>query len=73
MPGRHGDTALLGAARSGKVPTRPDTVRHSPAWRGLAWLIEVRGLAKCIVGANESRPLPPALPKYKKLFGVKSW
>ena len=45
MSGRHGDTAQTGTARSGTVPTRPDTVRHGLAWRGLAWLIEVRGLA----------------------------
>ena len=38
--------------------------------RGLLWLIEVRGLAKCIVGANESRPLPPALPKHRTLIGI---
>ena len=70
MSGRHGDTALLGTARFGTVPTRPDTVRHGPAWRGLVWLIEVRGLAKCIVGSNESRTLPPALPKHRTLFGI---
>ena len=45
MSGRHGDTVQLGTARSGTVPTRPDTVRHGPAWRGLTWQIEVRGLA----------------------------
>ena len=45
VSGRHGDTARIGTARSGTVPTRPDTVRHIPAWRGLAWQIEVRGLA----------------------------
>ena len=61
---------LGGVARSGTLPTWPDTVRHGPAWRDLAWLIEVRGLAKCIVGANESRPLPPALPKHRTLIGI---
>ena len=45
VSGRHGDTAQTCTARSGTVPTRPDTVRHGLAWRGLAWLIEVRGLA----------------------------
>ena len=44
--------------------------RHGPAWRGLTWQIEVRGLAKCIVGANESRTLPLALPKHRTLFGI---
>ena len=27
-------------------------------------------MAKCIVGANESRPLPPALPKHRSLIGI---
>ena len=52
-PGQHGDTALLGTARSGTVPTRPDTDRHGPAWRGLAWLIEVRGLANRSEGSGQ--------------------
>ena len=28
-----------------RLPTWPDMVRHRSAWRGLAWLIELRGLA----------------------------
>ena len=58
MSGRHGDMVQLGTARSGTVPTRPDTVRHGPAWRGLAWQIEVRGLADRSAGlANRSEGL----------------
>ena len=53
VSGRHGDTAQTGTARSGTVPTRPDTVRHGPAWRGLAWLIEVRGLANRSEGSGQ--------------------
>ena len=45
VSGRHGDTAKTDTARSNTVPTWPDTVRHSPARRGLVWQIEVRGLA----------------------------
>ena len=33
-------------------------------------LIEVRVLAKCIVGSNESRTLPHVLPKHRTLFGI---
>ena len=53
VSGRHGDTAQTGTARSGTVPTRPDTVRHGPAWRGLTWLIEVRGLANRSEGSGQ--------------------
>ena len=45
VSGRHADTAQTGTARSGTVLTWADTVRHGPAWRGLAWQIVVRGLA----------------------------
>ena len=41
-----------------RVPTWPDTVRHGSAWRGLAWQIEVRGLANRSEGlANRSEGL----------------
>ena len=32
VSGRHGDTAQTGTARSGTVPTWPDTVRYGAAW-----------------------------------------
>ncbi len=53
VSGRHGDTAQTGAARCGMVPTQPDMVRHGPAWRGLAWLIEMRGLANRNEGSGQ--------------------
>ena len=60
VSGRHGDTARIGTARSDTVP---DTARHSPTWSGmarsgLAWQIELRGLAKRSEGlANRSEGL----------------
>ena len=53
VSGRHGDTVQLGTARSDTVPTRPDTVRHGPAWRGLRWLMEVTGLANRSEGSGQ--------------------
>ena len=57
VSGRHGDTAQTGTARSGTVPTRPDTVRHGLAWRGLTWQIEVRGLANRSEGLGWPGPV----------------
>ena len=54
--------ARHGPARCRHGPTRPDTVRRGLAWRGLTWLIEVRGLANRSEGlANRSEGLGAGL------------
>ena len=48
----------------GTVRHGADTARHGPAWRGLAWLIEVRGLANRSEGlANRSEGLGAGLAR----------
>ena len=46
VPGRHGDMARIGTARSSTVLTWPDTVRHGSAFRNRTWQMEVRGLPR---------------------------
>ena len=50
VSGRHSALAWIGTAQSDTVA---DMVRHGPTWRGLIWLIEVRGLANRSEGTDQ--------------------